>query len=198
MFKKPIIIILLLLIIPSGAVAEPRLRPNAWGSPVIGTNVKNLYQVDKGIYRSGQPGTNNIADLEKLGIRQILSLRNHHNDEDVMGVSNGAPFILDKVKMNASNVTEDQLIASLKIIMNRKGPILVHCWHGSDRTGATIAAYRIVFDNWSKSQALDEMINGGYGYHESVFPNLVPLIENLNVARMKKALGIKLDAVTGK
>ncbi|MEN8190310.1 MAG: hypothetical protein ABFS19_10720 [Thermodesulfobacteriota bacterium] len=67
------------------------------------------------------------------------------------------------------------------MISSRKGSILVHCWYGSDRTGVTIAAYRIIFNNWSKSEALDEMINGGYGYHEKIFPGLVQLVENLDV-----------------
>lgn len=43
--------------------------------------------------------------------------------------------------------------------------MVVHCWHGSDRTGAVIAAYRIVQQGWSQHDAIDEMINGGYGFH---------------------------------
>ena len=49
--------------------------------------------------------------------------------------------------MNAGKVSQEQLIDALRIIKNRKGPVLLHCWHGSDRTGATVAAYRIVFNN---------------------------------------------------
>ena len=43
--------------------------------------------------------------------------------------------------------------------------ILIHCYHGSDRTGASIAMYRIIFENWSTEDALNEMKYGGYGFH---------------------------------
>ena len=94
--------------------------------------------------------------------------------------------------MNAGKVSQEQLIDALRIIKNRKGPVLLHCWHGSDRTGATVAAYRIVFNNWTKGQAIDEMINGGYGYHINVYPQLIPLIEKLNIVDIKKELDINL------
>lgn len=94
--------------------------------------------------------------------------------------------------MNAGEVTEKQLIDVLRIIQNRKGQILVHCWHGSDRTGVTIAAYRIIFNNWSKSQAIDEMVNGGYGYHSNIYPDLVHLLKKLDVVKIKKELNISI------
>jgi len=93
--------------------------------------------------------------------------------------------------MNALNISEQQSIEALRVIKDRKGPMLIHCWHGSDRTGTTIAAYRIIFNNWSKTQAQDEMINDGFGYHSRLFPNLVELIQELNVEKIQKALGIK-------
>ena len=94
--------------------------------------------------------------------------------------------------MNAGKVSQEQLIDALRIIKNRKGPVLLHCWHGSDRTGATVAAYRIVFNNWTKAQAIDEMINGGYGYHINFYPQLIPFIEQLNISDIKKELNINL------
>lgn len=93
--------------------------------------------------------------------------------------------------MNAGEVTENQLIQALRIIKNRKGPILIHCWHGSDRTGVTVAAYRIIFNNWTKEQAVDEMVNGGTGYHSTFYPNLVVLLKNLNIEKIKKELNIR-------
>ena len=32
--------------------------------------------------------------------------------------------------------------------------VLLHCYHGSDRTGASVAMYRIIFQNWSTADAL--------------------------------------------
>lgn len=187
--KKSVIIkstlLLVFLVISSSCYAEPRLRPEPWGRPIIGTQLKNLYLVDTGIYRSEQPERDELNNLKTLGINEILNLREFHSDKNHI-IDND--FVLHRVKMNTGNITEQELIDSLRIIKNRKGPILVHCWHGSDRTGVTIAAYRIVFNNWTKSEAIDEMINGGYGYHEKIYPGLIELIENLNINNIKKSL----------
>lgn len=63
-------------------------------------------------------------------------------------------------------------------------PVLVHCNHGSDRTGTMVAIYRIVFEGWSKAQATDEMINGGFGFHP-IWQNLIRYIEELDVNAIK-------------
>ncbi|MDH5692718.1 MAG: tyrosine-protein phosphatase [Gammaproteobacteria bacterium] len=178
---------ILLFVALSTSYAEPRVRPHAWATPVIGTELENFYQVDKGVYRSRQPDDDNIPDMKSLNIKEVLNLRNNHSDDRELREGG---FLLHRVKMNAGSVTEEQLIESLRIIKDRTGPILIHCWHGSDRTGVTLAAYRIVFSGWSKADALDEMRNGGYGYHERIYPNLVGLINNLDVSKVKAALGL--------
>jgi len=40
-----------------------------------------------------------------------------------------------------------------------------------------VALYRITKQNWSKEKALEEMTEGGYGYH-CIFGKLLVLIEN--------------------
>jgi protein tyrosine/serine phosphatase len=112
-------------------------------------------------------------------------LREFHSDDDDIADKR---LVLHRVKMRTGNITEQQIIESLRIIKNRRGPILIHCWHGSDRTGVIIAAYRVIFNHWSKSDALDEMVNGGYGYHAKFFSELTGLVENMNVEKIKKAL----------
>lgn len=181
------VMLISLLLISWSVHAEPRLRPATWGVPVIGTGLTNLYKVADGVYRSAQPDEEDVADLQALGIKEILNLREFHKDD---GEVEGGNFKLDRVRMNAGDVTEAQLIAALKKIKNRQGSILIHCWHGSDRTGTTVAAYRIVFEHWSKAQALDEMVHGGFGYHASFYPNLVELVKKLDVNRMRRELGL--------
>ena len=178
-------ILIFFLLISSTCYAEPRIRPETWGKPIIGTNLKNLYLIDKGIYRSEQPDEEDINNLMSLGIKEVLNLRELHSDKDDIGDKN---FLLHRIKINTGNITEEQIIEALRIINNRKGSILIHCWHGSDRTGVTIAVYRIIFNNWSKSQALDEMTNGGYGYHAKIYPELVTLVESLDIDKIKQAL----------
>lgn len=181
--KKYLILILILL--PLTCLAEPRLRPNTWAVPVIETHLQNLFLVDNQIYRSEQPKKEDVRDLKLLGIKEVLNLREFHSDEDDLSSSN---FELHHVKMHTSKITEEEIVESLKYIKNRKGPILIHCWHGSDRTGVTIALYRIMFNNWTKEQAVDEMVNGGYGYHARVYPELVTLIENSDIEEIKRRI----------
>lgn len=179
------LIFIILLITSLNVYAEPKLRPDTWGHSIVGTSLENFYKIDDAVYRSAQPGSEHMEDFQSLGITDILNLRYYHSDADDMKESD---FTLHRVKMSAGNVTETHIIDALTIIKNRKGPILVHCWHGSDRTGTVIAAYRIIFNHWTKSQALDEMTNGGYGYHAWAYPNLVDLINNLDVNKIRQAL----------
>ena len=178
-----ILMVVLILCCPQ-AFAEPRLRPSTWATPIIGTALNNFYWVDSTIYRSEQPDDESFKALEKLGIKEVLNLREYHSDED----ARENEFTVHRVPMEAGSVTEEQLLEALSEIKNRKSSMLIHCWHGSDRTGATVAAYRIVFQNWSKAQAIDEMANGGYGYHASIYPNLVELINKLDVEKIRKQL----------
>ena len=174
-------LIFFIIIFPLTCFSEPRLRPNNWAIPVIDTHLKNLNFVDAQIYRSEQPDKEDINDLKRLGVKEILNLREFHSDNDEFESTN---FDLHHIKMHTSKITEDQIISALKFIRNRKGPILIHCWHGSDRTGVVVASYRIIFNHWSKSEAIDEMVNGGFGYHEKIYPELISLIENLDVEKI--------------
>ncbi|NOQ35467.1 MAG: protein tyrosine phosphatase [Methylococcaceae bacterium] len=176
-----------LMLCSSLSFAEPRFRPASWGLSIIGTELDNFYWVDAGIYRSEQPDDDNFSNLSKLGIKEILNLREYHSDDE----AEEHHFKVHRVKMNAAKVTAAQLLESLKIIKNRKKPILIHCWHGSDRTGVTVAAYRMVFQNWTKEQAIDEMVNGNYGYHSSIYPNLLVLLKSIDIAKMRKDLGLE-------
>jgi len=183
--KKYLIVVLLLC--NAVAIAEPRLRPADWSTLVIGTSLDNLYQVDKGVFRSEQPNTRGFIELEHFGVKEVLNLRDYHSDDDE---ASKTKLKLHRLKLEAGSITEEQITKALIVIKNRKGPILIHCWHGSDRTGGVLASYRVIFNNWSKQKAIDEMRNGGFGYHATLYPNVVSLINNLNVKKIKSKLGL--------
>ncbi len=48
----------------------------------------------------------------------------------------------------------EEVDKALDVIRDRsKQPVLVHCRHGEDRTGAVIAAYRVVVNGWDPAAA---------------------------------------------
>jgi hypothetical protein len=49
------------------------------------------------------------------------------------------------------------------------------------------AAYRVVIQGWSKSEAIDEMVSGGYGFH-GVWRHLPRYIESLDVQKVKSRI----------
>ena len=162
-----------------------RVRPFQWAQPLLSEELENCYQVDKKLFRCGQPDQKAFDLLKAGGINEVLNLRQYHSDERYQtdGVT------LHRLKWATGKVTEQDIIDALSIINQAKGSLMVHCWHGADRTGTVIAAYRIVFQDWSKQQAIDEMINGGYGYH-AIYDNLIELLHEMDTEKVKAALAI--------
>lgn len=146
------------------------------------SKLANLYRIDEGVYRSEQPDKDDCKALEAYGITEVLNLRNRHSDVDE---ALGTSLILHRLKMKAHRVKEEQLIDALQIIHRRKGPIVIHCHHGSDRTGAVCAMYRIVFQGVSKEEAIREMKEGGFGFHR-IYKNIVRTIRNADVERIRR------------
>ncbi len=144
------------------AAQEVAGRDTSWAQPVAAVHLENLYLVDEGFYRCEQPSKEGFTELWDMDVREVLNLRNHHSDEKKAGHTQ---LLLHRVKMNAGTSDTDQFVEALRIIHNRKGPIAIHCWHGSDRTGIVCALYRMVFQGWDNQRALDELMYGGYGYH---------------------------------
>ncbi|MES2696674.1 MAG: tyrosine-protein phosphatase [Verrucomicrobiota bacterium] len=173
------------LSVVSAAFAQtgPRTRPPHWAAPIINSSLENGYRVSADLYRCEQPTDAHIADLRTLGIRSILNLRRYNTDPVSL---ERAGFKLLIHRLEADDLTFDDLVNSLRLLRDAPKPVLVHCWHGSDRTGSVVAAYRIVFENWTPAAALDEFRYGGFGYHERWFPNLLKLLGGLDAAELRR------------
>jgi protein tyrosine/serine phosphatase len=143
-----------------------------------------MYKVDEGIYRSEQPNREQFKALEKYGINEILNLRYWHSDNKYAKDTN---LTLHRVKMNAHNANDFDVVSALRVIKNRKGSILIHCHHGSDRTGLIVAMYKIVFRDTTKKDAINEMINGGFGFHK-IYDNIIRYINNVNIDNIRKQM----------
>ena len=86
----------------------------------------------------------------------------------ILAVLPSTDFQLIHIPINTWAMNRDDLLQVMQHIqqaqkLNQK--VLIHCYHGSDRTGASVAMYRIIFENWPTEDALNEMKYGGYGFH---------------------------------
>ncbi|HNV95199.1 MAG TPA: dual specificity protein phosphatase family protein [Bacteroidales bacterium] len=156
-------------------------RPINWAKKLDINAFINLYKVNDSIYRSEQPDSFDILTLKQLGIKSMLNLRNKHHDSVFIGKS---PLELYTVHMKAQHIKDKDVINALKIMEKAPKPILIHCKHGSDRTGLIVAMYRIAYQNWTKDQALDELKNGGYGFHK-IFMNIPAYIKKVDVEKIR-------------
>ncbi|WP_425235767.1 tyrosine-protein phosphatase [Ulvibacterium sp.] len=148
---------------------------------------KNLYRINDSIYRSEQPSRKGFRELEAIGVKTIINLRRLKEDDKK---AKGTDLQLKKIPLRAAKMVEADINNVLYTIQISEKPALIHCWHGSDRTGVIIAAYRVVFENWEKERAIREFKRNEFGYHERWYPNLLELILNLEEDGIRGKLGI--------
>ena len=171
-----------LLILVSAALAE---RPEKWAQPVPGTSVKNLNRVTPQLYRSAQPDAAGMRELEKLGVRTVIDLRDLNDDQDE---ARGTKLRLRRVKMDAWHIEDEDVVRVLAMLRRRKdGPFLVHCHHGSDRTGVVCAMFRLVEQRWSREDAIRELKEGGYGFHKA-WVNIPHYLEKVDIEKIRRSV----------
>ena len=161
-------------------------RNVAWAQKVNANTFTNLFKINDSLYRSEQPDSLDIDFLKQMGIKSILNFRKHHNDIDFL---NSKDFNLYEIEMNAYCIKDKDVIAALKIVKTAPKPLLFHCKHGSDRTGLIAAMYRMVFQGWTKEQALEELKQGNYGFH-AIFINIPAYIRNVDVESIKNRVQV--------
>jgi protein tyrosine phosphatase (PTP) superfamily phosphohydrolase (DUF442 family) len=164
-------------------------RPETWAQPVKLEGVPNLYRISGELYRGDQPSSEGMQNLKNnLRLKTIINLRSFHSDRDEIG-DTGLAY--EHIYMKAWHPEEEDVVRFLKIVTDpQRAPVLVHCQHGADRTGTMIAVYRIAVQGWSKTEAIREMTEGGFGFHW-IWINLPTWIQGLNIDRIKRQAGIK-------
>lgn len=162
-------------------------RDPAWAVKIERPGLPNLHRVAPNLYRCAQPTDGGAEAVEKLGIKTVISLRAWHSDRDALP---GSKLGLERIRFNTWHPEDEDVVRFLRLVADRRrGPFLVHCQHGADRTGTMIAIYRIVVQGWKKEAAIHEMTEGGYGYHV-IWKNLVRYVEALDVAAIEKKAGL--------
>lgn len=156
-----------------------------WAKPMDAPPVENFYKIDEHLYRGAQPDAAGMRKLKELGIKTVVNLRLLHDDTDEIG-----DLDLDGVHIpiDAFKPKMESLVAFLRVATDpNRQPVYVHCQRGIDRTGAAVAAYRVVVCGWTKMEAIKEMFHGPYGY-DHMFPNVPVFVEGLDFDEIRRQL----------
>lgn len=147
---------------------------------ILKEDLPNFKKVSSEVYRGGQPLGDGYNMLKSRGIKTIINLRGidtgSHCDESITYIH---------LPIYSYCPQKEDVVTFLKVINERKEhPVFIHCFHGSDRTGLFVAIYRVVYDGWTKQQAVDEMIHGGHGFHAYIQQNLIQFFQDLDLKEL--------------
>lgn len=182
-------LLLCVAVLSVGCASRPSaLRTRSWMTPcdTCIKGVKNFVKVSPALWRSAQPDPkqDGFRNLEKAGVKTIVNLRYDHDDLPFLA---GTKLRYFWIKAHAWHPEEEDLVKFLKLLKDEKNwPVFVHCAAGSDRTGYSVATYRIVEQNWTADDAIHEMFD--FGYHAWWFRNpsiLRDIEKNRNVIQKK-------------
>lgn len=149
--------------------------------PIELPGVKNMYQVSPQLYRGNQPTREGYRALANMGIKTVVSLRRTKPNPSL---TKDLPLTVKHIPINPFIFRDKHAREFLAIVSDPKNrPVYVHCLYGSDRTGVMVALYRMTFQKWTAKAAIEEMKNGGFGFH-SIFVNLVTYLEEVNLANI--------------
>ena len=187
MIKKALYLTLSLTL--TACISSPSIedehRPDHWGYRI--DDQSNFYKISDTVYRSEQPSKELIPLIHKYNIDAVINLRARNDDKVVL---KDEKLNLIHIPINTWSIDREDLLKVMKEIQLAKQAnknILIHCYHGSDRTGASIAMYRIIFEQWSTQDALNEMKYGGYGFHP-IWINIEKLFNPENIKWIQQQL----------
>jgi protein tyrosine/serine phosphatase len=150
--------------------------------PIDINGVPNFYKVSEDLYRGAQPSAEGVKQLKQMGIKTIVNLRSVHSDSDEIG---DIDIGREHIRFKPWNVETNEIEKFLDIVTDdTKVPVFVHCKYGADRTGFMCAVYRIAVCGWDKKAAINEMVNGGFGFHP-VWKNIIESLNNLDDQKLR-------------
>lgn len=135
------------------------VRPANWAQP-LDTRI-NLYRMAPDLYRSALPAAKDWLQLQALGIATVINFYQHGDEQWLVD-----PRVQQvHLPLRTDRIDDTDVIEVLRSIRQAqsRGPVLIHCKHGQNRTGLIAAIYRVIYQHWSREQALAEMDGGGFG-----------------------------------
>ena len=163
-----------------------------WAEPMQVQDLPNLYKVSDALYRGAQPTAEGLQELQKLGIKTVINLRESNGDQARLAELGVA---YEHIPMSAFHLKDDDVVRFLRIAGDQgHAPIFVHCQRGADRTGLMCAVYRIGVQGWTKDQAIAEMTQGGFRFNHGL-QNIVNYIRRLDIDQIKQRAGLTPELV---
>lgn len=145
---------------------------------------ENFFRISGDLYRAGQPSAAAMRVYEAYGIKTVINLRTFHSDEDEV---RGTGLVLVEIPVLTWDLDMAEVAAVLQAIRDAAKPVLLHCQHGSDRTGLMVAMYRIVEQGWDKEEAIAEMTGGGFGFH-GIWSHIPEFIRKADIEALRSKL----------
>jgi len=140
-------------------------------------DLPNFHKVTDYLYRGGEPSPAGMHELQKMGVKTLIDLRAKteaaHNEE-MLAKQLGMKYI--NMTMTAEAPTKKQvetLLATIDSAKEKNEPVLVHCAHGSDRTGCMIGIWRVARDGWAFDDTYKEMRKYWFGVKYDKLRNAV-------------------------
>jgi len=162
-FTKLTMLFLVLLILSSCAIRPTSVSNRAWQQPcdTCVAGVVNFTKVTEKLWRGAQPDVKGFLELRKAGVRTVIDLRHDHDD---LSMLKGLGIHYLWLPMRAWQPNDEELVIFLSTLHRifadpKLWPVFIHCAEGRDRTGYSIAAYRIVEEGWTTDEAIQEMFD---------------------------------------
>jgi protein tyrosine phosphatase (PTP) superfamily phosphohydrolase (DUF442 family) len=145
--------------------------------------LSNFARVSDALYRGAQPTAEGFRTLKKMGVKTVINLRSSHSDRPLLA-GTGLQYV--HIRALAWHPEDEDIAQALRIIRDPANqPAFVHCQHGADRTGVTIAAYRIVEQGWTTSMASAELPS--FHFHP-IWTQVIAYLGRFDGAAMKQKI----------
>ena len=153
-------------------------------SHTVGTRLKvkglpNFGEVTPNLYRGGLPTGEGIEALKKIGVGVVVDLRGGRDQDEEAAVTKlGMQYL--SIPSHCPFPKDEPFAKFLRVVRENSGKkVFVHCRLGDDRTGMSVAAYRMAEQGWSAAEAMKEMKTFGFSaVHHAMCPGMADYEES--------------------
>lgn len=180
-------------ILLAGCAMRPTTPPaQSWSQPcdTCVPGVENFSKVSPALWRGSQPTEEGFRNLERAGAKTVIDLRDDTDDYEDFSMLGGTHLKYLRIPMRPWNPDQAQLVILMNVLERTlkdpdSSPVFVHCAAGKDRTGYSIATYRMVFEGWTSNDAIIEMYD--FRFNAIWFPDPT-FLESLDVKKVRELM----------